>query len=343
MRLLTYTPIEGPTLPRLGAALGEYVIDLEEASTWAQGARGLPREHLPASLPELIYAGSPTWEYVRRLVAALEGQDPTHLKGAHRRPVGFLQETVFLFSPLLRPPTVRDFYAFEAHVAAAHAARGREVAPEWYQFPVFYFSNPNAIYGPDTSVPYPSSSQELDFELEVACVIGKTGRDIPANEAEAYIFGYTIFNDWSARDVQSLEMRVGLGPAKGKDFASSLGPWIVTPDELQDRATGRPGVYDLKMTAKINGQERSRGNWKDLHYSFGDMIARASADTWLFPGEILASGTVGTGCLLELTGGQGPWLQVNDLVELHIERLGTLSNRVAPPAKAQKENPSKGA
>jgi fumarylacetoacetate (FAA) hydrolase len=126
--------------------------------------------------------------------------------------------------------------------------------------------------------------------------------------------------------VQRLEMRVGLGPAKGKDFASSLGPWIVTPDELQDRHSGRPGVYDLAMTAYVNGELRSQGNWQALHYSFGQMIARASEDTWLLPGDVIGSGTVGSGCLLELTRGQGPWLKPGDRVELEIERLGVLRN-----------------
>ena len=143
-----------------------------------------------------------------------------------------------------------------------------------------------------------------------------------------YIFGFTIFNDWSARDVQRQEVKVGLGPAKGKDFASSFGPNIITPDELKDKAAGKPGVYDLEMTACVNGKEFSRGNWKALYYSFGEMIERASADVTLSPGDIIGSGTVGTGCLLELTNAQGPWLEKGDVVELEIERMGTLRNKV---------------
>jgi fumarylacetoacetate (FAA) hydrolase len=142
------------------------------------------------------------------------------------------------------------------------------------------------------------------------------------------VFGYSILNDWSARDLQRQEMAAGLGPAKGKDFATSLGPWIVTPEELAPHATGRPGVYDLAMIARVNGQERSRGRWQDMHYSFGDLIARASADVWLLPGDVIGSGTVGTGCLLELTAGEGPWLQEGDMVELEVEGLGVLRNRV---------------
>jgi 2-keto-4-pentenoate hydratase/2-oxohepta-3-ene-1,7-dioic acid hydratase in catechol pathway len=236
--------------------------------------------------------------------------------------------------PIRPPASLRDFYAFEQHVKTANANRGRDVPKEWYEMPVFYFSNPTAIYGPDDTIPYPSYSDALDYELEVACVIGSSGKDIPAEKAEEYIFGYMIFNDWSARDVQRREMAVGLGPAKGKDFANSFGPYLVTPDELADRRTGRPGVYDLEMVARVNGKEMSRGNWKDLYWSFGDMIARASQDVKLLPGDVIGSGTVGTGCLLELTKGQGPWLQPGDVVELEIERLGVLRNTVGEKKKA---------
>lgn len=231
-------------------------------------------------------------------------------------------------NPLFRINSLRDFYAFEQHVKTTNANRGRDVPEAWYKIPVFYFSNHTALYGPDDVIPYPRRSEALDYELEVACVIGKAGRDIAPEQAEDYIFGYMIFNDWSARDIQRQEMAVGLGPAKGKDFASSFGPYLVTPDELADRHTGRPGVYDLEMIARVNGKEMSRGNWKDLHWSFGEMIARASEGVMLQPGDVIGSGTVGTGCLLELTKAQGPWLQPGDVVELEVERLGILRNVV---------------
>jgi fumarylacetoacetate (FAA) hydrolase len=175
-------------------------------------------------------------------------------------------------------------------------------------------------------VPYPPYTAALDYELEIAAVIGKAGRDIPAERAEEHILGFTILNDWSARDVQRIEMRVGLGPAKGKDFAKSLGPCIVTLDELADRHTGRHGVFNLQMVARVNGIERSRGNMADLYWSFGQMIERASQAVTLQPGDVIGSGTVGTGCLLELTSGEGPWLQSGDVVELEIERIGVLRN-----------------
>ncbi len=233
---------------------------------------------------------------------------------------------VQLHSPLGRPTSLRDAYAFEDHVKAANANRGRDVPEEWYKFPVFYFTNASNIYGPDDEIPWPAYTNELDYELEIAAVIGKPGRDLTPEQAPDHIFGYTIFNDWSARDVQREEMKVRLGPAKGKDFASSLGPCIVTPDELADVATARPGVYDLDMVARINGQERSRGNLKDIHWSFGEIIARASQSVDLMPGDVIGSGTVGTGCLLELTKAKGPWLQAGDEVELEISRIGVLKN-----------------
>ena len=275
---------------------------------------------------DLIQSGPTALADITNLTIALEVGEPAELIGPDNQPVGLKLKEVVLYPPLPRPMSVRDFYAFEAHVVTAHANRGKEVPAEWYQFPVFYFSNPNAIYGPEETVVYPRYSRALDYELEVACVISKPGVNISAEQAEDFIFGYLIFNDWSARDVQRLEMRVGLGPAKGKDFASSIGPWIVTPDELQDRHCGRPGVYDLQMIARVNGAQRSEGNWQSLHYSFGQMIARASEDTWLLPGDIIGSGTVGSGCLLELTRGAGPWLEPGDTVELEVERLGILRN-----------------
>lgn len=232
------------------------------------------------------------------------------------------------FRAPLKPTTLRDAYAFEQHVRTANKNRGRDVPEEWYKFPVFYFTNPNTAFGPNDEIPYPHYTDALDYELEIAVVIGKGGRDIKPEEAPNHIFGYTIFNDWSARDVQRDEMKANLGPAKGKDFASSFGPYIVTPDELAERTTDRPGVYDMPMIARVNGEEKSRGNLKDIFWSFGEIIARASDSVDLLPGDVIGSGTVGTGCLLELTRGQGPWLQAGDVVELEIEGIGLLRNQI---------------
>lgn len=328
MKYITFTSRGEPEAARLGALHHDVVIDLAAAQDWALVALRLPEVFMPASLFELIDGGPELWRYAPMLLAGLEGQEPTRLTAPDGRPVGLLLEEVALLPPLPRPTSLRDFYAFEQHVATANANRGRSVPEEWYRFPVFYFSNPNAIYGPDEPIPYPSYSQALDYELEIACVIGRPGINIAAERAEEHIFGYTIFNDWSARDVQRQEMKVGLGPAKGKDFASSFGPWIVTPDDIAAHHAGRPGVFDLTMAARVNGEERSRGNWKDLYFSFGEMIARASQEVWLLPGDILGSGTVGSGCLLELTRGDGPWLQPGDVVELEVEKIGVLRSPI---------------
>jgi fumarylacetoacetate (FAA) hydrolase len=236
-----------------------------------------------------------------------------------------------IHAPIPRPPTLRDFYAFEQHVRTANQNRGREVPENWYKFPVFYFTNPNPIFGPDEDVPYPPYTQALDYELEIAVVIGEAGVNVQPEDAPKHIFGYTIFNDWSARDVQREEMQVMLGPAKGKDFASSLGPVIATADEFKPVVDDRPGVYEAAMVARVNGEECSRGNFKDIYWSFGQIIARASESVMLYPGDVIGSGTVGTGCLLELTKAQGPWLKPGDIVELEIEGIGILRNRVQKP------------
>ena len=229
--------------------------------------------------------------------------------------------------PILRPPSLRDFYAFEGHVRTMWERRGGEVPETWYRLPIFYFSNVSEIRGPDEPVSSPAASSELDYELEVAALVDTPAVDLPPERAEEAIGGYTIFNDWSARDLQREETVVRLGPAKGKDFASSFGPWLVTPDELADVRSG-PG-YDLAMTAEVNGVETSRGRWSDAQFSFGEMLARASADVRLRPGDLIGSGTVGTGCLLEVRDTTlGRYLEPGDEVTLRIERLGALRSQI---------------
>ena len=231
--------------------------------------------------------------------------------------------------PILRPASLRDFYAFERHVATMWQRRGQEVPEAWYRLPIFYFSNVSEIRGPDEPVWAPQASSELDYELEIAALVDTPVRDLPAERGEEAIGGYMIFNDWSARDLQREESTVRLGPAKGKDFASTLGPWLVTPDELADARTGKG--YDLAATAQVNGRELSRGRWSDIAFSFGEMVERASADARLVPGDVLGSGTVGTGCLLEIRdeSGFGRYLQPGDDVVLRVERLGELRTPVA--------------
>lgn len=247
-----------------------------------------------------------------------------------RRTVEYTLNELVLLPPIPDPPSVRDFYAFEQHVKTVRARRGVEMIPEWYEIPTFYFSNNSEIYGHDESIPYPVGSNELDIELEIACVIGREGKDIPVEEAADYIAGYTIMNDWSARDFQFKEMKLNLGPAKGKDFATSIGPWLVTPDELASRRqeSGAGERYDMTMIARVNGKEISRGNFNQIYYSFPQMIAYASRNTRLRAGDVLGSGTVGTGCIREVGIEVQPWLQRGDVVELEIEGIGVLRNRI---------------
>lgn len=233
-------------------------------------------------------------------------------------------EKIILKAPLPNPTSFRDFYAFEEHVKTSREKRGLEMIPEWYEIPVFYFSNHRVMKGPNECIAFPENCKWMDYELEIACVIGKQGINIKAENAEDYIFGYCILNDWSARDLQRKEMRVGLGPAKGKDFATSIGPYLVTKDELEDyRVQDR---YCLTMTAKVNDVLLSEGNMNDLYYSFAEMIERASDGVTLFPGDLIGSGTVGSGCILELGTDIHRWLQSGDEVELEITGLGKLKN-----------------
>ena len=229
--------------------------------------------------------------------------------------------------PVLRPPSIRDFYAFEGHVRTMWERRGGEIPKTWYELPVFYFSNTSEIRGPDDPVWCPAASSELDYELEVAAVVDTPAMDLSPERAEAAIGGYTIFNDWSARDLQREETVVRLGPAKGKDFGASFGPYLVTPEELADRR--RETGHDLAMTAEVNGVELSHGRWSDAQFSYGEMLARASADARLRPGDLVGSGTVGTGCLLEVREATlGRYLEPGDEVVLRIERLGALHNPI---------------
>jgi fumarylacetoacetate (FAA) hydrolase len=220
-----------------------------------------------------------------------------------------------LLAPVPHPPSVRDFFAFEGHVEAGWRRRGSEIPSAWYDAPVFYFSNPASITGPGQSIRRPEGSQMLDFELETAAVIGAGGE----------IAGYTLMNDWSARDLQAHEMTVGLGPAKGKDFATSLGPWLVTPDELP-LSDGR---LDVEATVTVNGEELSRTRAVEQHWSWTELRDRAARNTALLPGDILGSGTLNRGCLLELGPIDGErWLEPGDEVVIGAEGLGELSGSV---------------
>jgi fumarylacetoacetate (FAA) hydrolase len=230
--------------------------------------------------------------------------------------------------PILRPASLRDFYAFEQHVATMWRRRDMPVPEAWYRLPIFYFSNVSEIRAPDEPVWAPDASQELDYELEIAALIDTPVKNLSAARGEEPIGGYFLMNDWSARDLQRDETTVRLGPAKGKDFATTLGPYLVTPDELASARNGKG--YDLAATVTINGQVVSRGNWNAIHFDFGEMVERASADVQLRASDVLGSGTVGGCCLLEVKddSGFGRYLQPGDEVRLNVERLGELRTTI---------------
>lgn len=299
MRLITF--LDGQSRQRLGAWVNrdQQVVDLRIAFQLDTGVDA-PALH---SMQALIEAGERAWDTARRLI--------------ERAPEEALLATrnVRLLAPLPVPIQMRDFMVFEQHASNSGA---RQLPEVWYQQPIYYKCNRFAVQGTDADVKWPKYSEIIDYELELAIVIGKQGVDIPAARADQHIFGYTIFNDFSARDAQRREMASMLGPAKGKDFdgADCIGPCIVTPDEVDPK--------NLTMLARVNGEEWSRGNSGTMHHSFADMIAHVSQDETIYPGEIMGSGTVGRGCGSEL----GRFLKKGDVVELEISGIGVLRNRV---------------
>ena len=249
-------------------------------------------------------------------------------------------EEVKLLAPIPRPNSLRDAYAFRQHVETSRRNRGLEMIKEFDDFPVFYFSNHNAIFGPSDDIQcMPSHFEKLDYELEIAVLIGKKGINVKAENAKEYIAGFMIMNDMSSRGLQMKEMKLNLGPAKGKDFASVLGPYLVTPDELSGNIINEDDNgcnYDLQMTCSLNGKLLSKGNLKDMAWSFEKIIERVSYGATIYPGDIIGSGTVGTGCLLEINGTNKlkssdfteVWLKENDVVEMEIEKLGKITNKI---------------
>jgi fumarylacetoacetate (FAA) hydrolase len=284
---------------------------------------------LPVTMMEYLQGGEAAFLKLNEL------QNSPELKKA----TGFAPDRIKLMAPLPRPNSCRDGYAFRQHVETARRNRGVPMIPEFDQYPVFYFTNHCAIDGPGEVFCMPDHLRQLDFELEVAIIIGKKGRNIRAAEADGFIAGYTIMNDLSARQLQMEEMLLNLGPAKGKDFSTVIGPWLVTQDELEPLRTetksGHTGKqYNMKMSCRVNGIEVSSGSMSMMDWTFAELIERASYGVDLYPGDVIGSGTVGTGCFLELNGTgklNNPsyipqWLKEGDTISLEVDGLGTLTN-----------------
>jgi fumarylacetoacetate (FAA) hydrolase len=322
---------------RGGLLVGDAVVDLAHAFAWYEHSEGrrCDAPHVQdrygkgvLGFVENAYAARPAADAI---VAAWNRKElPAVFDG---RVLSHALRDVTLRAPIPRPPSMRDGYAFRQHVETARRNRGLEMIPEFDQFPVFYFTNHHGVVGPGDVHVRPAHLERLDFELEAAVVVGPGGKDLSLSQADEAIFGLTIMNDWSARALQMEEMKLNLGPAKGKDFATSLGPALVTLDELLPRSsmTQKGRVFDLEMRASLNGTALSKGNVKDMTWTFAQILERASYGVPLMPGDVVGSGTCGTGCLLELNGSKitkDLWVRAGDRVVLEIEGLGQLENRV---------------
>lgn len=322
MKLLSY---ETDTGPRCGVLRDGLVVDVSDLIS----SSGHPVRDVRA----LLEQGDSPIERVRDALA--KGTSATTLPLTDVR----------LRAPIIQPPTVRDFIVYEEHATSQGT---RDINEVWYRMPVFYFSNPLRIFGTDAEIPFPSASSQFDYELEIGIVIGREGTNVAAAEALDYIAGFTLFNDWSARDLQVDEMAFGLGPAKGKDTASSIGPWLVTTDELAPHL--KDGRLDLRCEIRVNGKHWLKdGAAVDAYFTFGDMVERASMDSRIVPGDVIGSGTVGGGSIREAIrkGYDGArFLEPGDVVEHEVEGIGVLRGTLGPKAKLdpsyrfQVKNPS---
>ncbi|ALA56504.1 fumarylacetoacetate hydrolase family protein [Nitrospira moscoviensis] len=328
MKLVSFlvaTPVG--TFTRVGAMHGRTIVDVNQAyARWLADQREAQPRRLadalvPSTMLEFLEGGSSTMAAARGAVDYAAQLAPSS-KGPAGETIFYQPGDIRLVAPLPNPPSLRDFIAFEDHIAATSKKRGQPIPPEWYKFPVYYKGNHRTIIGPDDTLPWPLDTAKLDYELELACVIGRQGRDISEQQAQDYIAGYTIMNDFSARDIQFQEMACRLGPAKGKDFATALGPWLVTPDEIADLGA-------VTMIARVNGEEWSRGRFGTIHWSFPQMIAHVSRGETIYPGDVFGSGTVGGGCGLEMDR----YLKPGDVVELEIQPIGILKTQVVGATK----------
>ncbi len=324
MKLISY--LTSNNEERLALFINNNIVDLQ------QNAKVIG-SNLPSTMNDFLSGGNESLQIAQQVQDAfLSGKTNLIVDSNETTPL----------APVPHPSSCRDAYAFRQHVATARRNRGLEMIPEFDQFPVFYFTNHNAIVGAGDLIVESDHLQKLDFELEVTAVIGKRGKNIEAKHADDYIVGLTIMNDFSARTLQMEEMKLNLGPAKGKDFATAIGPWLVTIEELEEFKIETPAgnKYDLHMTAHHNGTLVSDGNTNDINWTFAEIIERVSYGVEIFPGDLIGSGTVGTGCYLELNGTNAlkaketgesfepTWLEAGDTIDLEITGLGKLSNRI---------------
>jgi fumarylacetoacetate (FAA) hydrolase len=314
MRFVTYRHPETGNVPRAGVLQGDRVLDVARLTGGEHG----PDMRAVLAAWDVAFAGL----HLAASTFQADYEDRASIPVDIALPIW----EATLLAPVPEPPAVRDFLAFEQHASALFAKQDRPLPPEWYQQPVFSFGNPGNMSGPDEDVKKPVSTHELDFEMQLALVIGTGGRDIPLETAMTHIAGFTLLNDWSARDLQRAEVLPGLGPAKAKDFATSTGPWLVTSDEVTDLLGD--DRLQVDVVVRVNGEELGRDNGGEMHWSFAEMISHASRDAMLRPGDLIASGALGSGCLLELGTELQPWLEPGDVVEIEAEGLGRLRNRI---------------
>lgn len=335
MKLVTFE-VKTPSGPveRLGTLVGGRIVDLNFACALMlqRAAKAEAQKQadalIPAALLRFLEAGEPSLEAARKTIAFVDagsrkfGDD---LAGPAGEKISYKEDEVRWLAPLPRPPALRDFFAFEEHALQGAKRRNEPLNPAWYDQPVYYKGNPREIYGPGETIPWPSYTRKLDFELEIACVVGRKGRDLSEKDAAKHIGGYMILCDWSARDIQKNEMLCRMGPAKSKDFANGLGPYLLTADEL-------PDPDNLKMSVKVNGELWSEGNSSGRYWKFPLMLSHVSQEETVYPGDLLGSGTYYRGCGLDLDR----WIKQGDVLEFEVEKLGKLRQTVGTP-KTQKQ------
>ena len=297
MKLITFTK-ENSDEHFLGALINNQVLDLNLASG----------NKIPKDMLTFIQGGEKSLDLAKEVIKTPQSSALCRI------------DKIKIKTPLLNPPSLKDFFAFEEHAKNGARRRNEELPKEWYEIPAYYKGNHREIYGSDEEIPWPSYTRRLDFESEIACVIGKKGKNLTETEANDYIFGYMIFNDMSARDIQKKEMALRMGPAKGKDFANVFGPYLVTKDEVDPKK-------DFSIKVKVNGEIWSEGHFKDQFWGFSRMISYVSQEETIYPGDILGSGTFYKGCGLDLDR----WIKPGDLIELEVPKLGILRNKVGNP------------